>query len=39
MSIGIGNEIYVQGFTQLEHGGQYLLVSKECQLFMFVRLI
>jgi hypothetical protein len=39
MSTSIGNGIYVQGATQLEHGGQYLLVPEECQSLMFVGLI
>ena len=30
-SAGIGSEIYVQGATQPEYGGQYLLVPEECQ--------
>ena len=39
MSTDIGNEIYVQGATQLEHGVQYLLVAEECQSLMFLWLI
>jgi hypothetical protein len=39
MSTGIGNEIYVQGATQLEHGGQYLFVAEESQSLMFLGLI
>ena len=39
MSTSIGNGIYVQGATQLEHGGQYLLVPEECQSLMYVGLI
>ena len=31
MSTGIGNGIYVQGATQLEHGEEYPLVPEECQ--------
>jgi hypothetical protein len=39
MSTSIGNDIYVQDATQLEHGGQYLLVPEECQSLMFLGLI
>ena len=39
MSTDIGNEIYVQGATQLEHGGQYLFVAEECQSLMLLGLI
>ena len=34
-SADIGNEIYVQGATQPEYGGQYLLVPEGCQSLMF----